>query len=141
MATDEQRAGQAGAGGENPALRLLVVEDHGDLCAALELLLPVLGCRPRIARDMAAAIHAASEESFDVLLSDIALPDGSGWDLLRRLEEAGHRPRYAIAMSCHGQREDLDRSEAAGFAAHLVKPFPPQDLEKVLLAARFALAA
>ena len=141
MMTDAQRAGRVGVGRENPALRLLVVEDHGDLCAALKLLLPVLDCRARFVRNLADARQAAGEEPFDVLLSDIGLPDGSGWDLLRRLEEDGHRPRYAVAMSCHGQREDIDRSLEAGFAAHLVKPFPPQELEKALAAARFSAAA
>lgn len=128
-------------GQERPALRLLVVEDHRELCAMLKLFLEVLGCGARFTEDAASALRAADEESFDVLLCDIALPDGNGWDLLRQLETSGHRPRHAIAMSCHGLNEDRARSEAAGFAAHLVKPFAPEALTHALQDARLAKAA
>ena len=61
-------------------------------------------------------------------------------DLLRQLEQDGHRPRYAIAMSGFCACEDLDRSKRAGFARHLVKPFPPEELEKFLEAAQAHLS-
>ena len=118
-----------------PALRLLVVEDHRELCAMLRLFLGVLGCEARFVPDVGSALRAAKEERFDALLSDIALPDGDGWDLLRQLAASGHRPRHAIAMSCHGLADDRAKSAAAGFAAHLAKPFAPDALARALRAA------
>ena len=68
---------------------------------------------------------------FDLLLSDIGLPDGTGWDLLRELR-AGARPIRAIAISGLGAPEDLERSESAGFSEHLVKPVAPEKLEEAV---------
>ena len=134
--SEVKTAPQSKAGREPRAktqgLRLLVVEDHGDLRTTLETFLGLLGHRACFVNDMAAALHAAGQESFDVLLSDIGLPDGSGWDLLRRLEDAGRRPPHAIAMSGYGMGDDLAKSKGAGFALHLTKPFAPEDLEKAL---------
>ena len=117
------------------AVRLLVVEDRSDLRAALQSFFRLLGYRARFAEDVASALRAAGEESFDVLLSDIGLPDGTGWDLLRSLAETGRRPPYAIAMSGFGMEEDLAQSKAAGFAVHLVKPVSPEALLEALDAA------
>ena len=93
-----------------------------------------------MAGDAAAALRVADEEPFDVLLSDLALPDGDGWELLGRLEQTGRRPRYAIAMSGRYGIAGFARSQAAGFAVHLVKPFPPANLARALEAAGHALA-
>ena len=117
---------------KKPVLRLLVVEDHVDLCITLTSFFSLLGHQARFVETVASALQAAAEESFDVLLSDLGLPDGNGWDLLRRLEEIGRRPPYAIAMSGYCLGEDIAKSKTAGFVLHLVKPFPPEDLEKAL---------
>lgn len=77
------------------------------------------------------ALAAAQRETFDVLLSDIGLPDGDGWELIRRLRAADHH-FLAIAMSGFGHSADKKRSSEAGYAAHLVKPFTPDKLEAVL---------
>lgn len=121
-------------------LRLLVVEDHDDLCATLRTFAETLGHQARVVGDMASALRVADEEPFDVLLSDIALPDGDGWELLGRLEQTGRRPRYAIAMSGFYGPAGSARSREAGFAVHLVKPFPPANLEKALEAAGHVVA-
>ena len=113
-------------------LRLLVVEDHGDLSVALEAFFQTLGHRARFVGDVSSALHAAGEASFDVLLSDIGLPDGNGWDLLRRLHAAGRRPPLAIAMSGFGMTEDIFRSRLAGYTLHLIKPFAPENLVEAL---------
>lgn len=71
---------------------------------------------------------------FDVILSDIGLPDINGWDLMREL-----RPRtgaHAVAMSGFGSEADIQRSLAAGYQDHLVKPFTPAALEEVLQRAK-----
>ena len=122
-------------------LRLLVVEDHSDLCCALKAFVGALGYDAHFVKDMASALHATDEHSYDVLLCDIGLPDGNGWDLLRRLEASSHRPPYAVAMSVFNLGEDVARSIAAGFALHLFKPFPPGDLKKALDAAPARSAA
>ena len=70
---------------------------------------------------MAAALDMAGRHSFDLLISDLGLPDGSGHDLLRELRARGHQ-FPAIALSGYGQAEDVRRSYEAGFAAHLTKP-------------------
>ena len=125
----------------NRSLRLLVVEDHRDLCAILRTFAERLGYQARIVGDAASALRVADEQSFDVLLSDLALPDGDGWELLGRLEQTGRRPRYAIAMSGLYGMAGSARSREAGFAVHLVKPFPPANLARALEVAGRALAA
>ena len=125
----------------NRPLRLLVVEDHDDLCTVLRVFAEGLGHQARTVGDVASAMHVAEEEPFDVLLSDIALPDGDGWELLGRLVQTGHRPPYAIAMSGLYGLSGRIRSLEAGFAVHLVKPFAPENLAKALEAAGHAVTA
>jgi signal transduction histidine kinase len=103
-------------------LRLLVVEDHPDTLATLERLLIRRGYVVRTASSIAHAVLVAQEYDFDVLVSDIGLPDGRGTDLLQRIkQQRGYSPR-AIAMSGFGMEEDLERSREAGFSEHLIKP-------------------
>ena len=78
-------------------------------------------CEVETASDVATALRLADEQTFDLLLSDLGLPDGSGHDLLRQLREHGHQ-FPGIALSGYGQEEDVQRSWEAGFAAHLTKP-------------------
>ncbi len=111
-------------------LRILVVENHPDMRRGLEVFLKSLGHRPQFAGDLQGAVAiAGTAETFDLLLSDIHLPDGNGWDLPGLLEQAGHRPPHAIAMSGFGSMQDAERSRVAGFRAHLVKPGAPGELE------------
>jgi CheY-like chemotaxis protein len=65
-----------------------------------------------------------------VLISDIGLPDGDGWQLMEKL--GNHRPRFAIAMSGYGTSNDQRKSHAAGYDHHLVKPFIPDALQALL---------
>lgn len=121
--------------GPPPCLDVLVVENHADLRAALAVFLEQLGHRARFASDCAGGLQAAQEQLFDVLLSDISLPDGDGWDLLHDLDMIGRRPKLAIAMSGFGSAADIAKSAAAGFHDHLVKPFQPAALEAALVTA------
>ena len=77
------------------------------------------------------ALAALVETRCDLLLSDIGLPDGNGWELLQRLEGAT-RPGFAVAMSGFGMNADQSRSRAAGFQHHLIKPFHPEELDAIL---------
>ena len=81
---------------------------------------------------MAKALAAIPGAQCDVLLSDIGLPDGDGWELLRALREGGCPPAYAIAMSGFGMSADHVRSQEAGYRHHLLKPFDPEALDAML---------
>jgi DNA-binding response OmpR family regulator len=121
-----------GAPGGVKALKILVVEDHADMRTGLAVFFKLCGCQARLVPDVAAARSAIRAELFDVLLSDIHLPDGNGWALLRELQELGRRPAMAIAMSGFGSAKDLSASREAGFDLHLIKPFAPEELASAL---------
>jgi PAS domain S-box-containing protein len=111
-------------------LRLLVVEDNADTARALGRLLRAAGYWVQTADTVAAALEMAAREKFDVLVSDIGLPDATGYELIRRLRERSKLP--AIAMSGFGMDEDLKRSRDAGFSEHLVKPVRVSQLEEAI---------
>jgi CheY-like chemotaxis protein len=75
---------------------------------------------------MNSALSLASAVEFDLLLSDLALPDGNGWDLMKQL--SAERYVRAIAFSAHNSPADLQRSAEAGFIEHLPKPLSPEKL-------------
>lgn len=102
-------------------LRILLVEDHGVTSKMMKMVLSVDSHQVETAGDVATALKLADQQPFDLLLSDLGLPDGSGHDLLRALRTRGHS-FPAIALSGYGQPEDIERSYRAGFASHLTKP-------------------
>jgi PAS domain S-box-containing protein len=107
---------------KGPALtrRILLVEDHRDSADTLSQLLMFHDYHVRVARTMQEAIAAANQEVFDLLISDIRLPDGSGLDLIRRVQS--QRPIRGIAISGFGTEQDQRRSREAGYETHLTKP-------------------
>ena len=112
------------------SLRLLVVEDHAETLRALLHLLTRDGHRVVTAGSVAAGIAAAASDSFDLVISDLGLPDGTGNDLMRNL-----RDRFGlrgIALSGYGMQEDIARSREAGFIAHMVKPINFLELRQTL---------
>jgi CheY-like chemotaxis protein len=100
--------------------RILVVDDHGDTLRSMQLLLRRLGYEVLAAENMTDALQIAEEQPFDILLSDIGLPDGSGLELLKRIRQTRDVP--ALALSGFGMDEDIERSRDAGFSDHLTKP-------------------
>jgi CheY-like chemotaxis protein len=118
-------------------LRLIVVEDHASTAEALKKFLNAVGYKVFVATDMASALTLATAVEFDLLLSDLMLPDGNGWELMERLN-AEHHIR-AIAFSGQNTSEDLERSAQAGFIEHLPKPLCPEKLCAAI--ERAALAA
>jgi CheY-like chemotaxis protein len=100
--------------------RILVVDDHDDTLRSMTLLLTRLGYDVLAAENMTDALRIAEEEQFDILLSDIGLPDGSGLELLKRIRLVRNIP--ALAISGFGMDEDVERSRDAGFSDHLTKP-------------------
>ena len=111
-------------------LRILLVENHADTRLSLTLLLEQCGHAVTGAGTMQEALDLLSLQEWDVLLSDIGLPDGSGWELMGRAQP--RREPYAIAMSGYGMNADRARSLAAGFRHHLVTPMALEQLEEIL---------
>lgn len=114
-------------------LRLLVVEDHRDTLVTLERLLKRRGYEVRTAASIAESLEVARDYDFDVLVSDIGLPDGRGTELLEQISILRGGPPPSIAMSGFGMDEDLERSRQAGFAEHLTKPVEFPSLHKAIV--------
>ena len=110
--------------------RILLVEDHQDTRRVMVKLLKSLGYSVTAATGVRDALRLEEEEPFDVLVSDIGLPDGSGLDIIRQIKR--HHAIKGIAVSGFGQPEDLNRSREAGFLDHLIKPLNFNRLERVL---------
>lgn len=128
-------AASAAPGGNGPTkrLRVLLVEDHGDSAIILSRLLKLRGYEVETAGDVASALEFAGRTRFDLLISDLGLPDRSGLDLIRELRAQGQK-LPAIALSGYGQQEDVNRSREAGFDAHLVKPVDFEQFYKIIAA-------
>ena len=99
---------------------ILVVDDHEDTLLSMKILLTRLGYEVLAAENMTDALRIAEEKHFDILLSDIGLPDGSGLELVKRIQAIRNVP--ALALSGFGMDEDVERSHNAGFSDHLTKP-------------------
>lgn len=111
--------------------RVLLVEDHADTRVVLARLLSGIGCTVASAGTVTEALALADRQQFDVLISDIGLPDGSGGDVMRGLRARDSHVR-GVALSGFDQPDDLRRSEEAGFEQHLIKPINFHALREVL---------
>jgi signal transduction histidine kinase/CheY-like chemotaxis protein len=110
--------------------RVLLVEDHIDTLRAARALLSELACEVVVASSVREALAAARTQSFDLVVSDLGLPDGNGLELMTHLRE-----RYGlsgIAVTGYGMEEDVRRSLSAGFVDHLVKPITFARLESAI---------
>jgi CheY-like chemotaxis protein len=104
-------------------LRIFLVENHIDTLKWLTLYLQQMVHTVVSARTMEGALTALPEANCEVLISDIGLPDGDGWQLLQRLRDVTMTlPRYAIAMSGYGMNADRFKSKAAGYSQHILNP-------------------
>ena len=127
----EGSANQGLATAERPLpLRILLVEDHDDTRRILARMLKQLGCEVSQASTVAEALRSFRAQSFDALLSDIGLPDGTGYDVITEAHRV--RPVHGIALTGYGMSEDIRRSKEAGFNFHLTKPIDAAELRTVL---------
>ena len=110
--------------------RVLLVEDHQPTCATLIELLTRRRFRVVAASSLQEARELAEQEFFDILISDIGLPDGSGCELMAELRT--RRGLVGIALTGYGMMEDIERSREAGFVTHLTKPVSVAALDKAL---------
>ena len=111
-------------------LRVLVVEDHADTARVLARLLSASGYVVKTAHTAAAALELVGAEPFDVIVSDIGLPDATGYDLMKQIK--ANYGIKGIAMSGYGMDEDLRKSREAGFEDHIVKPANVAQLERAI---------
>ena len=112
------------------SLRILVVEDHSETLQALSRLLSHFGHEISVADRGQNAMNMIDSKEFDVVLCDIALPDGSGYDVIA--EAKRKRPVKAVALSGFAATEDIERGREAGFDFHLAKPVDFHELRAVL---------
>ena len=110
--------------------RIIVVEDHADTAEGLRQFLTRIGYKVYIAPDVASARALAKAVEFDVLLSDIRLPDGTGWDLMRELSR--DQTVRGIAISGYNSDDEIARSKRVGFLDHIAKPLATEELTAAL---------
>jgi signal transduction histidine kinase/ActR/RegA family two-component response regulator len=111
-------------------VRLLLVEDHEATRVTLDRLLTRRGYLVKSAACSVDALKVAAENTFDLVMSDIGLPDSDGYTLMKQL-----RDRYrlrGVALTGYGMEDDIERGRAAGFVAHLTKPVDVHKLAAVL---------
>jgi PAS domain S-box-containing protein len=111
-------------------LRILLVDDHADTLRAMSRLLRQLEHRVITADCVSSALSAAESNDFDLLISDVGLPDGTGTGLMRELLK--RRPVKGIALTGYGMESDIQQTREAGFFAHLTKPIDFNQLQEAI---------
>jgi PAS domain S-box-containing protein len=112
------------------SLRILLVEDHGDTRHTLSRLLTHFGHQISVADNTQSALEIMASQKFDVILCDIGLPDGTGYEVIAQAKRK--RPVKAVAITGFGTEEDIRRGKEAGFDFHLIKPVDFHELRSVL---------
>jgi signal transduction histidine kinase/CheY-like chemotaxis protein len=110
--------------------RVLVVDDHHDTCLGMKMMLERRGYQITLAHSAEQAMEKARTENFDLLISDIGLPDRSGYDLMRDL--GTNKGLRGIALSGFGTEHDVNKARQAGFSEHLTKPINFDRLEEAI---------
>ena len=111
-------------------LRIFIVEDDPEMQKTYRQYLEAAGHAVSAAFDMAYALHRLATKRYDVLIADIGLPDGNGWEMMRNVQLA--HPLFAIAVTGRDSEADREQSREAGFRHHLIKPLRIQQLDQVL---------
>jgi CheY-like chemotaxis protein len=111
-----------------PERRVLVVDDHFDTCTGMKMMLERRGYRVTLAHTADQAVEKTRHEEFDLVISDIGLPDRSGYELMQELSAT--KGLRGIALSGFGMENDVSRARAAGFSEHLTKPINFDRLEQ-----------
>ncbi|HTL67294.1 MAG TPA: response regulator [Lacunisphaera sp.] len=111
-------------------LKIMLAEDHRDTREAIMKWFGAHGYAARAAPDVRSCLALDECEPCDVLVCDLILPDGNGWDLMREL--SGRHRLVGIAASGRSAAADRARSREVGFIEHLVKPFTFQALAAAL---------
>jgi signal transduction histidine kinase len=110
--------------------RVLLVDDHYDTCLGMKRMLERRGYQITVAHSAEQAVEKVNTQEFDLLISDIGLPDRSGYELMREVRLNKRLP--GIALSGFGSEQDVNQAREAGFAEHLTKPINFERLEKTI---------
>src|SRR6266480_819991 len=110
--------------------RVLIVDDHHDTCIGMKRMLERRGYEITVAHSAEQAVEKVRTQDFDLLISDIGLPDRSGYELMREVRVNKDLP--GIALSGFGTEQDINQARAAGFAEHLTKPINFERLERTI---------
>jgi Response regulator containing CheY-like receiver, AAA-type ATPase, and DNA-binding domains len=115
---------------KNSSLTILLVEDHEDSREAIKSWLEWKGWRVFAAGDLKTGLALGRKHPIDLMICDLQLPDGNGWELMEKMKEI--RPLHAVMTSGHCSGADIARSKAVGYIEHLVKPYPVEELDALL---------
>jgi DNA-binding response OmpR family regulator len=102
--------------------RILVVDDEPDTLSLIEHTLRTAGYQVFLASDGKEGLHRARHEPYDLILLDIMMPDVSGFDVLRELEDSGDPHPPVVILTAMNRPEDQEKGEELGAADFLVKP-------------------
>jgi CheY-like chemotaxis protein len=122
----------------HPPLSILLVEDHADTACVIAKVLETMGHSVEAIATVEDAVKAVVERQFDLIISDVGLPDGSGVSLIHGIRPFCEAP--AIALTAYDSEEDIALCLRAGFDLHLAKPASPADLHEAIQAALRARA-
>ncbi|CAG4892105.1 hybrid sensor histidine kinase/response regulator [Paraburkholderia saeva] len=111
-------------------LAILLIEDHEDTAEVMAQLIRGLGHDVTVVGRVADALAATQAASFDLVVSDVGLPDGTGLDFIMAFREHSDVP--AVALTGFGTDDDVRRCLAAGFTSHLTKPVNFTQLEQMI---------
>jgi CheY-like chemotaxis protein len=111
-------------------ITILLVDDHRDTNALMRSMLTRRGYEVLVAEDARTALELARAHTFDLLVSDLGLPDASGIELMAQLKKL--RPIVGIAITGFGREEDVKRCKEVGFVEHMTKPINIPKLEETI---------
>jgi DNA-binding response OmpR family regulator len=112
------------------SLKILLVEDHEDTLRLMARLLRHLGYTVETAATLCDARACAAKQQFELMISDLGLPDGSGADLMREL--SAQQGVKGIALTGFDSADDVDHAFKSGFSSHLTKPVDLEKLESAI---------
>jgi DNA-binding response OmpR family regulator len=133
MANDSDKPAAPNIERDRP-LEVFVVEDCVQTRRWLKLFFEDRGHIVQTARDLDEALLKLPKARCDLLIADISLPDGSGWELMRKVALSPNT--FTVALSALGSHNDKVRSHEAGFQRHMVKPINSRQLDDVIREAR-----
>ena len=105
-------------------MRILFVEDNANTARAMKVMLELRGFSVDIVATVADALSHIGSNDYDLMISDISLPDGTGYDILSQ----SSKPLRAIALSGYTSNADREESLAKGFSEFITKPFKSEEL-------------
>ncbi len=111
-----------------PLPHVLVAEDNSLVCEAMRVLFSETGHRVSTAGHVAEILDIVESDDVDLLLLDLGLADGDGFDVLDQMNSRGLKPRVVVALTGRDEPEIVARCLASGCMAVLLKPVPAREL-------------